>query len=1058
MGDTMKKLMKVVVVVFGLVCVSQAGDVSGHWEHRSLGADQVGGGSIDLWTDTGHLEVQANGTFSGNGSSQPDGETWTASGTVSDLGDGLVRIQGSDGTNSWDDTQKFVNSAGDFVYGVEVDGQLDEVMASGLVKSPVSSSVADLAGQWRQYGMFVTKELGGSWQAEWEKTQESEWLTIESDGNFEMPLTNSNGGSYMDGDSMLVQTAIGVYGLSNETNMNLALNASKDLLVRGLYATEDQEDEFSFILYLKKGSSYQQSDLTGKWRVASFTIDSAADHPARGDSTVITVADDGSFSAVWRDWDGSSEAVSGTLSIATNGMVTVSDADGDSFELFLNAGKNTMAGCYTDSDGDLEMDIALKVAETDPSEEWVQDGRLIKARNQFAGGLIGGKIYAFGGNESYTGDKLRSIEVYDLSSNVPVYGTDHPLLYVEELTGAEYEGDFYSFGAWGYADGDWESGNRNINLKYNPASGSWTTLAVRPDTICSAGGCAVVYGDEIFVFSGSAANTNDWIPSTKVHAYNPASNSWRYVTDVPVTIEMFGLARVGNLAYLIGGWNGSTEQVLSSVMTFNFDTGVWTQNAGIALPAPARVFTYQHALPVINGKIYCVGGDVAPDERTDQVDVYDTVSDTWSDGPDLPVPTSGHCVLQENGSIYVVGGTIGYDSEADEDICTDNIWRWDAVELPQCGVSVSRIQYADGSGRTIDYDFSSGEIVQDSEGSDGIVIPATSVLSRGAGEESSTFLLGEYSSEMDTVAALTNDVLSLRINRAQSAGEDVEGGWAMGAEGSVAPASSNWTFQVSFADFFGVGEENHYLDIDIGGGGWDASLSPGVYATWYTGWYQGTYYSNGLIFGASIWNDSLDDDIWESDDVILTGLSPITTTLDLKMEVSNGVTFVASYRVNDGSWETLGQHTVSEGSMLGFPELSPYVDLESGIYAGDPNDTDDDGLPDYWEEQYFTDATAGDAAAMSSNGVNTVRECYIAGLDPTAANARFQISDFSLQPSESILQWQNVSGRVYSVWFSTNLMSGFQCLESNIPWAQASFTNQTDAPSRFYRIGVELEE
>ncbi len=96
---------------------------------------------------------------------------------------------------------------------------------------------------------------------------------------------------------------------------------------------------------------------------------------------------------------------------------------------------------------------------------------------------------------------------------------------------------------------------------------------------------------------------------------------------------------------------------------------------------------------------------------------------------------------------------------------------------------------------------------------------------------------------------------------------------------------------------------------------------------------------------------------------------------------------------------------------------------------------------------------------MASNGMNTAHECFIAGLDPTDPQSRFAIHpDFSSQTDESVIGWNATSGRVYSVWFATNLMSGFQCLESNIPWTQTSFTNQTDTASGYYKISVELEE
>jgi hypothetical protein len=55
------------------------------------------------------------------------------------------------------------------------------------------------------------------------------------------------------------------------------------------------------------------------------------------------------------------------------------------------------------------------------------------------------------------------------------------------------------------------------------------------------------------------------------------------------------------------------------------------------------------------------------------------------------------------------------------------------------------------------------------------------------------------------------------------------------------------------------------------------------------------------------------------------------------------------------------------------------------------------------------------------------------------------------------LCWNAVSGRVYSVWWSTNLLEGFQPLETNIVWPQNCWTNPANVDGAFYRLKVELE-
>lgn len=119
-------------------------------------------------------------------------------------------------------------------------------------------------------------------------------------------------------------------------------------------------------------------------------------------------------------------------------------------------------------------------------------------------------------------------------------------------------------------------------------------------------------------------------------------------------------------------------------------------------------------------------------------------------------------------------------------------------------------------------------------------------------------------------------------------------------------------------------------------------------------------------------------------------------------------------------------------------------------------DTDGDGLPDIWESQHFGGVTNADPGALAANGLDTVYEAYIAGLNPTNAQSRFTVSS----RAQDILQWNGVSGRVYSVYWSTNLLNGFQPLATNIIWPQTvltNFANQGNG-SGFYRINVRLNE
>ena len=77
---------------------------------------------------------------------------------------------------------------------------------------------------------------------------------------------------------------------------------------------------------------------------------------------------------------------------------------------------------------------------------------------------------------------------------------------------------------------------------------------------------------------------------------------------------------------------------------------------------------------------------------------------------------------------------------------------------------------------------------------------------------------------------------------------------------------------------------------------------------------------------------------------------------------------------------------------------------------------------------------------------------YIAGTNPTNPASYFRM----MQRTRDVVSWDAVSGRVYSVYWMTNLLSGFQCLESNISWPRNAFTNSLNSSVGFYKIDVRI--
>lgn len=131
------------------------------------------------------------------------------------------------------------------------------------------------------------------------------------------------------------------------------------------------------------------------------------------------------------------------------------------------------------------------------------------------------------------------------------------------------------------------------------------------------------------------------------------------------------------------------------------------------------------------------------------------------------------------------------------------------------------------------------------------------------------------------------------------------------------------------------------------------------------------------------------------------------------------------------------------------------VDLQ--IAARDP-DRDGDGLPDWWEDAFFS-GIADPGEDDDGDGLSNRQE-YLAGTDPTDWHSAFSFVDVVEQPSKGfVIRWSSMAGRYYRIGRSGNLLTGFSPLVSGLP-ATPPVNTYTDAAATnggpwFYRVEVE---
>jgi subtilisin family serine protease len=124
-------------------------------------------------------------------------------------------------------------------------------------------------------------------------------------------------------------------------------------------------------------------------------------------------------------------------------------------------------------------------------------------------------------------------------------------------------------------------------------------------------------------------------------------------------------------------------------------------------------------------------------------------------------------------------------------------------------------------------------------------------------------------------------------------------------------------------------------------------------------------------------------------------------------------------------------------------------------------DTDANGLPDWWELQYFGHLTGSDPNADADHdGMSNLAE-WLAGTNPTNASSCLQLIAIpSNNPNAFVVSWPSVAGKYYRLERATNLLTGFNSVVQTNIAATAPTNTVTDTAvlsgnDRFYRVGVE---
>ena len=182
------------------------------------------------------------------------------------------------------------------------------------------------------------------------------------------------------------------------------------------------------------------------------------------------------------------------------------------------------------------------------------------------------------------------------------------------------------------------------------------------------GFATAVVDNEIYLIGGTLFENLKWKPGkirkgpyglSTVEVYDPQTNTWQRVADMPTLRHGAKAAVVNGIIYVFGGYNGKDNQgvnrrFLDIVEAYDPQTDTWVRKQDM----PVSRFNFE--LGVAAGRVYLIGGSTGRgqghEQRTDRVDIYDPATDTWMAGRKMPTRRDPIGVEVVSNRIYVIGG------------------------------------------------------------------------------------------------------------------------------------------------------------------------------------------------------------------------------------------------------------------------------------------------------------------------------------------------------------------------------------------------------------------
>ena len=258
------------------------------------------------------------------------------------------------------------------------------------------------------------------------------------------------------------------------------------------------------------------------------------------------------------------------------------------------------------------------------------------ARQEVSYVQVDGKLYLGGGKSNIQ-------QAYDPATNT--WSTVAPLpapQVLDHIQTAGVNGKVYYIGGMT----SWPDTSVGTVYVYDVATNTFSTGAPLPaGRDRGAGGVAVANG-RIYVAGG----VHDGTTVAWFDVYDPATDAWTSLPDLPHRRDHFQAAVVGGRFWAIGGRVSSTSTRVGYNEAFDLTSGTWSTGF-----APLPTLRGGFATAVFGSEIAVIGGE-GGGSTFDTVEAYDTASNTWRTLTPMPTARHGIQAAMWNGAAYIADG------------------------------------------------------------------------------------------------------------------------------------------------------------------------------------------------------------------------------------------------------------------------------------------------------------------------------------------------------------------------------------------------------------------